>query len=105
MATPGTGQTSVRTYHFHRDTTLAGGGGYADNGPYPFIDEIDTALNFTSHTLQFFNDGAADLFYSFDGVNDAGRVLAGENYTQPYRREKRIWFRGTAGQPYRFYAW
>jgi hypothetical protein len=104
MVVGGTGNTSIRTYHFHRDTTLAGGGGYADNGPYNFIDEIDQTP-FISINLQFINAGAADMFFSFDGVNDHGRFIPGQDLTQSLRREKRVWLRGVAGQAYRFWAW
>lgn len=100
----GTGSTSVRSYHFHRDTTLAAPGTYAANGPYAFIDEIDSTP-FLSQVIQIYNDGAADMFFSFDGTNDHGRVLAGEVVTQTFRYERRIWLRGTTGEPYRFYAW
>jgi hypothetical protein len=100
----GTGNTSIRTYHFHRDTTLAGGGGYVDNGPYNFIDEIDQTP-FLSICIQIINGGAAEMFFSFDGVNDHGRVVAGQDLTQQFRREKRIWLRGTAGNAYRLWSW
>lgn len=101
---PGTGDTSIRTYNFNLDDVLAGAGGYADNGPFEFIDDIDS-IPFLCMTIQLANDGAADMYFSFDGTNDHGRVLAGETLTQPFRRARRIWLRGTAGNAYRFWAW
>jgi len=104
MVVGGTGNTSIRTYHFHRDTVLAGAGTYVDNGPYNFIDEIDQTP-FISICVQVINTGAADMFFSFDGVNDHGRVVPGQDLTQQLRREKRIWLRGVAGNAYKLYSW
>jgi len=100
----GTGDTSIRTYNFHIDSVLAGAGTYVDNGPFEFIDEID-GTPFLCMTMQFVNDGAAEMFFSFDGINDHGRVIAGETLTQPFRRAKRIWLRGVAANAFRFWAW
>ena len=104
MVVGGTGNTSIRTYHFHRDTVVAGVGTYADNGPYTFIDEIDQTP-FLSICIQIVNSGAADMFFSFDGTNDHGRVLAGQDLTQQFRRERKIWLRGVAGNAYRHWSW
>lgn len=101
----GTGETSIKSYNFFLDTTIQGAGTYANNGPHEFID-TPTGVNFLSHTIQLLNDSAANaIWFSFDGVNDYGRVLATEKFTQDFRRMKRIWFRGTAGEPFRFFAY
>ena len=100
----GTRTTSICSYNFWRDSVLAGGGGYVDNGPYAFVDQVN-ATPFLSGAMHFVNDGATDLFWSFDGVNDMGRVAAGQQLPQLLRRERRIWFRGAAGLAYRFWAY
>ena len=102
---PGTGDTSVRSYNFFLDTTLAGGGTYGEN-EHDLVDAGSSPqLIFTSKTLQWGNDAANDIFFSFDGVNDHGRLIAGEKLTQDFRRVKKIWFRGTGGDAFRFWAW
>lgn len=100
----GTGNTSVRSYNFYLDTTVQGAGTYAENGPHNFIDASDGTL-FTSHTLMFSNDSGNAFYFSLDGVNDHGRLAANEKLTQDFRRAKRIWFRGTAGSAFRFWAY
>jgi len=99
----GTGTTSVRSYNFFLDSTIQGTGSYADNGPHDFEDPDGT--NFVSHSLMWINDSGHDIWFSFNGTDDHGRVAAGEPLSQDFRHEKRIWFRGTAGDPFRFWAW
>ena len=100
----GTGETSIKSYSFFIDGTIQGAGTYAVNGPHDFTD-IVTGTIFTSKTIQVLNDSTHDIWFSFDGVNDHGRVLTTEKFTQDFRREKRIWFRGTATDPFRFWAY
>lgn len=59
----GTGETSVRSYNFHLDSTLQGGGGYADN-QYPFVDD-DSGLPFTSKVVEIANDSANPMTFRF----------------------------------------
>ena len=42
---------------------------------------------------------------AFDGVNDHGRCPSLLSITQDYRRVKKIWLRGTATDPFQFWAW
>ena len=101
----GTGDTSIRSYNFFLDTTIGGTGLYTDPlNEHDFIDQID-GTNFLSNSIQVILDGAADIWWSFDGVTDFGRVIAGQPITQDFRRFKKIWFRGTAGTAFRFWAW
>lgn len=54
--------------------------------------------------LRIFNDGAGDLFFSFDGTNDHGVVKAGLSALYRNRFEAGICFRG-AGIAFRVEAW
>jgi hypothetical protein len=99
----GTKNTSIRSYNFFRDSVVAAPGTYAANGPYEFVDPDGTP--FLSQTIQVINDTAAFLFFSFDGVNDHGKLLSNEPLTQDFRRVRKIWIRGTAGSAYRLWAW
>jgi hypothetical protein len=99
----GTGTTSIRCYNYFLDTALVAPGTYVANGPNNFVDPDGTP--FLSNTIQIVNDGATNLWFSFDGIADHGRVLPGEALTQDFRRERRIWFRGTTGSAYRFWAY
>jgi len=59
----GTGETSIKSYRFFLDQGLAGGGTYLEN-VFEFLDDDDGRL-FTSHTLQWANDGGSDLLFRF----------------------------------------
>lgn len=98
----GTKQTSIRSYNFWLDSTIQAPGTYAAN-KHDFLDPDGT--NFTSHTIMLINDSGNDIFFSFDGVHDHGRVAANEPLTQDFRREKTIWLRGTAADPFRLWAY
>lgn len=99
----GTKQTSVRSYSFYLGAAILGAGTYADN-KNSLVDADGT--NFTSHSIQLINDAASDIFFSFDGTNDHGRVKTGDPpLQQNFRREKTIWLRGTAGAAFRLSAW
>ena len=100
---PGTGITSIRSYNFFRDAAILAPGTYAANGPFDFIDPDGTP--FLSQTIQLINDSGGTLYFSFDGSNDHGKILAGEPLTQDFRRERRIWVRGPVGSAYRFWAY
>jgi hypothetical protein len=99
----GTLDQSIRSYNFFLDTTIAGAGTYATNY-YPYIDQND-GVPFLSHSIMLIIDGAADIYFSFDGVTDHGRVKPNQPISQDYRRNKAVWFRGTAGTAFRFWAW
>ena len=105
---PGTGDTSVTSYNFFHDGTVQGAGTYAAN-EHAFVNNLagafNTGINFTSHSVIIANDGANDLFFSFDGINDHGRVLKNEKVSQDFRRAKKVWIRGTPGDAFRFWAW
>jgi len=104
---PGTGNTSIRSWNFFADATIAGAGAYTDT-PLLFIDD-DSGIQFTSHTIQLVNDGGSDIFFRVVdpalGAADHGRIKAGESLTQDFRRLKNIWLRGTPGTAFRFWAW
>lgn len=107
MGSGGTKETSIRSYNFFLDTTVQAAGTYAAN-EHVFID-TETGINFVSHTIQIANDGANHLYFSFNGVDDHGRLFPanqqGATITQDFRRVKKIWFRGTTGDAFRFWAW
>lgn len=105
----GTGTSSIASYNFTLDTTVQATGDY-DSNEHDFINDFDGAfnvgLNFQSHSIMLLNFSTTnDLFFSFDGVNDHGRVPADRQVTQDFRRVKKIWFRGTVGEPFQFWAW
>lgn len=100
----GTGTTSVRSYRFFLDGTIAATGLYATNGPFAFDDADGT--NFVSNVIELHNDTTNhDMWFSFDGVNDHGRVAKTEDSQQLFRHEKAIWIRGTTGDKFRLSAW
>ncbi len=100
----GTGETSIKSYNFFLDTTVQAAGTYAAN-EHDFVDDPSGVI-FTSHTIQILNDSLTDdMFFSFDGVTDHGHVLIAEKFTQDFRRAKKIWFRGTTGESFRFHAY
>lgn len=99
----GTGKTSVRSYNFFLDTTIQAPGTYAAN-EHEFLDTA-SSMNFVSQALLFANDSANPVYFSFDGTNDHGRIKAGETLQMDFRKERKIWFRGTAGDAIRFWAW
>jgi len=96
--------TSVRSYNFFFDGNVTNTA-FATAAPLEFKDPNMETL-FTSHSIMISNDGAANLLFSFDGVNDHGRVAAGEALQQDFRRERRIWVRTDgAAIPARIWAW
>jgi len=100
----GPGATSIRSYNYFLDTSIANTA-YVVNAPHEFLD-AELVTPFTSHSIMISSDGGGDLFFSFDGVNDHGRVRTGEALQQDYRRVRRIWFRKSgADVPTRFWAW
>lgn len=102
---PGTGDTSIRSYNFFLDTVIGTPGTYVNPAnEHNFIDILD-GTNFLSHSIQVVNDGVTDIWFSFDGVNDFGRVTPSQPLSQDFRRFRKIWFRGTAGSAFRFWAW
>ena len=57
-----------------------------------------------AHTIAIFNDSGADLYFSFDGVNDAGCVKNGEQpHYRRYDHEAGIAIKGNGA--FRIEAW
>lgn len=103
----GTKETSIRSYNFFADGTIAGTGAYAEN-VLVFVD-VDDQTPFRSHTLIFSNDGGTDMTFRFTpdpgGGAPHGRIAAGETLQMDFRREQRIYLAGAPGLAYRFWAW
>jgi hypothetical protein len=102
----GTGDTSIRSYNYFADSTLAGGGTYAEN-EHQFLNQ-DDGKPFRSHSFQLVNDGATDLFFRIaaPGAGPAhGRLKTGESITQDFRRLTALWLQGTGGSAFRLWAW
>jgi hypothetical protein len=103
----GTKETSIRSYNFFGDTTLAGAGLFAEN-VMEFVD-VDDQTPFIAHTILFSNDGATDLTFRFTadpgGGAAHGRVRAGETLQMDFRRERRVYLAGAPGLASRFWAW
>lgn len=104
----GPGNTSIRSYNYFFDGTITPTT-YDPAAPLEFIDnntDPDLQTPFVSHSIMVSNDGGGDLFFSFDGVNDHGRVALNEALQQDFRRVRRIWLRAaTAPVPARLWAW
>lgn len=79
--------------------TIAAPAAYAGAG------SPDVTLTFEPKEITFINEDATAanaVFFSFDGVNDAGKVLGGNTTTSVYvclQRQKKIWFKRAAGTP------
>ena len=104
----GTKETSIRSYNFYVDTTLAGTGLYAEN-VLELVD-VDDQTPFLAHTILFSNDGATDMLFRFsaDPTGSAaahGRVRAGETLQMDFKRVRRVYLQGAAGLAFRFWAW
>jgi len=102
----GPGNTSIRSYNFFVDGTIAAGG-YAAN-EHVFID-LDDQTEFVSKVVQIINDGGANITFRWTpdpGAGAAhGRVAAAEPLTQDFRRQRRIYLDGTPGTAFRLFAW
>lgn len=103
----GTGNTSIRSYNFFTETTIAGGGTYAEN-QFDFID-VDDGTPFLSNSMVFANDGATDLSFRITpdpgGGDPHGVIKAGETLQMDFKRARRVFLAGTAGLAFRFWAW
>jgi len=103
----GTQETSIRSYNFYFDGTIAGGGTYAEN-VLEFVD-VDDGTPFVSHTLIFSNDGATDLLFRFTadpgGASEHGRIMAGETLQMDFKRVRRVYLSGTPGLAVSFWSW
>lgn len=64
----GTGDTSVRSYNFFVESTLAGGGTFLEN-EFPFVDD-DAGLPFVSKVVQISNDGGTPMDFRFEPPYD-----------------------------------
>lgn len=99
----GTRTTSIRSYNYFLDVSITNAA-YVLANPNEFVDPDGTP--FLSSSLLFTSDAAADFYFSFNGVNDHGRVRGNETLQMDYRRERRVWFRKAVGDvPARFWAW
>lgn len=99
----GTRTTSIRSYNYYLELTVANAA-YDLPNPYEFVDPDGTP--FLSNSVLFAADTGGDIYFSFDGVNDHGRVILNETLQMDYRRERRIWFRkATVNSTLRFWAW
>jgi hypothetical protein len=99
----GTRNTSVRTYNLFLDLTITNAV-YDLPNPYEFVDPDGTP--FLSTAILFAADSGGDVYFSFDGVNDHGRVVLNETLQMDHRRERRVWFRKrTDNATMRFWAW
>jgi hypothetical protein len=99
----GTRTTSIRSYNYFLDVTVTNAA-YVLANPNEFVDPDGTP--FLSASLLFTSDGGGDIYFSFDGVNDHGRVKINETLQMDYRRQRRVWLRkATADVPCRFWAW
>jgi len=102
----GTGNTSIRSYNFFADATIANGGFAANE--FIFID-ADDGTPFTSKTVLIINDALSDMTFRWspDPGTGAphGRVAAGEPLSFDFRREKRVYLTGTTGAAFRIFAY
>jgi len=78
-----------------------------------YYDQVIQALTgaFAIHTftvpldnLDIINDGGADLSWSYDGTNEAGRLAAGQSKCISMAGAAAIYIKGTAGQSYKLNA-
>lgn len=103
----GTRETSVRSYNFFVDSTLQGGGTYAEN-QHEFID-VDSQTPFLSHSVLIVNDSGNDITFRFSadpgGGGPHGLIEANETLQLDFKRAKRIFLAGTAGSAFRLWAW
>jgi hypothetical protein len=103
----GTSGTSVRSYNFFVDSTIQGGGTYAENA-HEFID-VDDQTPFLSHSILIVNDGGSDITFRFSadpgGGAAHGLVEANETLQLDFKRAKRIYLAGAAGVAFRLWAW
>ena len=90
----GTGNTSIKSYNFFVQAKVEAT--YIADGGHDFVDS-ESGVIFLSHTVLLSNDTPLDIWFSYDGVNDYGRVLRDEVLQMDFRRERKIWLRGTVG--------
>ena len=99
----GTRTTSIRSYNYFLDLSVTNAA-YDLPNPHEFVDPDGTP--FLSQSLLFAPDTGGAVYFSFDGVNDHGRVLLNETLQMDYRRQRRVWFRkATVDTALRFWAW
>lgn len=99
--------SSVCSYLFYMnqasDALLVG----YNTDPSLFIDVLAVPeLNFRSQGIIISNDAAASVFFSLNGADDHGEILAGEVMVFDWIKVKQIWLRGASGgEAYRFWSW
>lgn len=102
----GTGSTSIRSYNFFVSSTVAAGGFNANQ--HDFID-VDDGTNFTSKVVIIRNDSGNTLNVRFSSDPGTGTphlsLLANEEISLDFRREKRIFLDGTGGSAFRVIAY
>lgn len=103
----GTGITSIRSYNFFSESTIAGSGSFAEN-VLEFVD-VDDGTPFLSHSMIFSNDGATDFTFRFTADPGSGAahgsVKAGETLQLDFKRVRRVYIAGAAALAFRFWAW
>lgn len=102
----GTGKSSVRSYSLYVKDTTDNSNDFA-NMEILFVDQGD-ATPFTSQGVIVKNDNASPgdpLEFSFDGTTVHGEIMAGEDITFDFRREKKVYIRAVSATPFRFWAW
>lgn len=102
----GTGQTSIRSYNFFVDSTIAAGG-YATN-QHDFID-ADDQTPFLSHSILIVNDSSNPITFRFTADSGGGAphgiVAASEQLQLDFKRARRIYLTGTTADAFRVWAW
>jgi len=102
----GTKNTSIRSYNFFSNLTLASGGYNANE--YEFID-LDDGTPFLSQSILIINDGGSDLNFRFTpdpgGGASHGLVKTTESLQLDFKRATRIYLSGTAALAVRLWAW
>jgi len=103
--------TSVRSYRFYTRDATSGGDGPDITADFAdcklvFVDKGDGKTNFTSEGVIISNDSLLEeLQFSFDGITVEGDLLSKETMNFLHIRRKIIYLRGTAGEPFRLWAW
>jgi len=103
----GTRESSIRSYNFFVDSTIQGGGTYAEN-KHEFVD-VDDDTPFLSHSITIVNDSVNDISFRFTadpgGGPAHGLVTQNETLQLDFKRARRIYLSGTAGSEFRLWAW
>lgn len=92
-------------------------GGAGAGTPLVFKDDVAAAMTpnpvvfpetggFLSQAMQYINDSATSIFFSFDGIRDHFELKAGENILFDWVKTRHIYLRGEAGgESFRLIVW